>query len=314
MLAVKKQDSKLSRILVAYSATATGRDALMLGIALASSQNMVLHLVMVSPSDSAFASAQPYDTTFECIRDTQLISWLDEAVQMVPDEIQCESHLVPSDSVADAICDSAKRIDADLLVVGSRPGGILRRHSLGSTTRHIIRLAELPVALAPTGYSLNRPIGRITAMFGLNRGATDVIGEAIRTAKFRGLPLRLASLVTDEFVRKQQVNSEPYTVNELARYANDRLEADASDLIKAGLASSVVATGKDVVDSMESLQWTEDEIILVASSRVANQGRIFLGKTVAKMLAAASLPVVVIPTSAPKARLGDKRKVAGHEN
>lgn len=296
-------DLPLARIVVGYTATSTGQDALHLGIAMAKDRKAHLHIVMVAPEDTPFTAAQPFDRSYDSILTEQMQEWLADAAASVPDGIPVSTHLVPGESAPEGLLQATRDLGAGLIVVGARAGGLLRRHRLGTMAEHLLHSSHVPLALAPTGYNRPGPVGHVTAMFGPRRGATDLVGEAIGTARNRGIPLRLVSLVTMDNAKRRTARTadtapEDYAadvLNELEVYGNRRLAEDAEELVDAGLATTVIASGHDVADAMADLTWSEDEIVLVASSRLAARGRLFLGSTANKMLRVAPVPVIVIP-------------------
>lgn len=259
-----------AHIIVGYSATSTGQDALRLGIAIARERDAHLYLVMVAPEDDAFTAAQPFDQSYGRIRDRQLQTWLDEAAMTVPDDVRCSTLLVPAQSAPEGLLAATRRLGAGLIVTGSRPGGLLRRHRLGTMASHLLHASHVPVALAPAGYDHPGPLGHVTAMFGPRRGVTDLIGEAIITARNRGIPLRLVSLVTldvaDKAVPDDQSEITTDVLDDLETYATKRLAEDATELVESGRATTHIATGRDVPGAMAELTWHDDEIVLVASS------------------------------------------------
>ena len=288
-----------TNIVVGYSATSSGRDALHLGTAIARERDARLHLVMIIPADNPFTSSLPYDGNYERIRNRQLQDWLDEADTTVPDDVRCSTHLISHPSVPEGLLEATHRLGGDLIVVGPRPGAVLHRHRLGTMATNLLHTADVPVALAPTGYNHPGPLGHVTAMFGPRRGATDLVGETIATARSRHIPLRLVSLVTQDIAdRTAPQDASAVTsgvLHDLQTYASRRLAEDAAELVEDGHATTHIATGRDVPAAMAELSWHPDEIVLVASSRLAAHGRMFLGSTAKKMLRVAPVPVVVIP-------------------
>lgn len=285
----------MSGILVGYTATATGRDALNLGVALARGQSTTLHVVMVRPVDNEFGSASlPYDRSYGEILETQLQEWLDEALAEIPADISAHGRMVSAQSDAGGLLNAAHVLDADAIVIGSRSGGLLRRHRIGSVASALLHSAHVPVALAPTGYRGTGPISRLTAMFGPRRGAADVVGESLATVRHRGIPLRLVSLVLLDQVSTTDAE-QPDVIASVSRYADERLALEAAELVDAGLATVETSVGRSVEDAIRHLDWETDEIIVVGSSRLASRGHLFLGRTASRMLRAATVPIVVIP-------------------
>lgn len=279
-------------IVVGYSATATGQDALRLGIALAKDQERVLHLVLVSPEDSPYNASLPYDRSYDTILGEQLDQWLKDAAAEVPSDITVKTTVYPAPSAPEGLLSAAREIGAGLIVIGSRAGGLLRRHRVGTMGTHLLSASDIPVALAPTGYRHAGPLGRLTTMFGRRPGLTDLIGESIATARQRNIPFRLVSLATPD-IPSADVTEE--VLAELESSATERLAKDAAELVAAGNATAQIAGGRNVAEAMSLLDWADDEAVVVGSSPLATRGRLSLGSTARKMLRVAPVPVVVIP-------------------
>lgn len=293
-----------SHLLVGYTATSTGRDALRLGIALAREQNAEIHVVMVAPQDSAYSGAYPVDRSFNPILTKQLNDWLDEAVAEVPEDLTVRKHLVWAESDPQGLLKAVADLNASMIVIGSRRGGLLRRYRVGSVANTLLHSAHVPVALAPAGYAHPGPLGRLTAMFGPRPGGDDVIDLAIDAVRRRDIPLRLVSLVMLDIPDEQSdteaaANTEAINMgvlNSVAQYGDDRLAAAASELVRAGTARTRIATGRTVENALADLDWQDDEVVVVGSSRLAAQGQLFLSSKASKMLRSAPVPMVVVPS------------------
>lgn len=288
------------RLLVGYLATSTGRDALQLGIALAREQDAHLHVVMIAPQDSAYAGIYPPEQGYGTILEEQLGAWLDEALATVPDDVPATGHVITAESDADGLLAAAEQLDCQMIVIGGRQGGLLRRYRLGSVATTLLHAAHVPVALAPAGYAWDGPVGRLTAMFGLRPGAVDVVALGIHAARRRAVPLRLVSLVLldrpDESPASPGAGTGDENVLEaVTRYADERLAAEAAELLEAGRACTEIATGRTVDHALAHLDWQPDDVVIVGSSRLAAHGRLFLGSTAAKMLRTVPVPVMVVP-------------------
>ena len=61
-----------------------------------------------------------------------------------------QAHQVVSpDYAAHAMCDAAKMVTADIMVVGTHSQGLLGRLLVGSTASRCIRIAPVPVLMVP---------------------------------------------------------------------------------------------------------------------------------------------------------------------
>ena len=64
-----------------------------------------------------------------------------------------------------------------------------------------------------------------------------------------------------------------------------------------GAVSTEIAEGETVEAAVESLNWLDDEIAFVGSSRLASPSRIFLGATAHRMLHSLPVPLIVVPNA-----------------
>lgn len=280
-------------ILVGYVATDYGMDALRLGIALAKERNVRLEIVMVAPAQNSFSGVYPHDRGYDSILEEQIAGWLEDALAEVPEGIKATARIVPGDSEAAALSATAQELGADILVVGARKGGILGRFKMGSAVNALLHSAPVPVALAPRGYSHPGPISRITTFFGPRQGTSDVIAIGLDRARRRGVSLRLVSLVLSGESDMQGVGTD--VPSAVRAYANRRLGDVAQHTLDAGHATTEVASGKDVAEALEKLDWDHGELAVVGSSRMAVPGRLFLGTTASRMLRLIPVPMLVVP-------------------
>lgn len=57
----------------------------------------------------------------------------------------------------------------------------------------------------------------------------------------------------------------------------------------------VIATGASVAEALASVEWQAEELLVLGSSRMAAQGRLFLGTTAGRIVREVPVPVVVVP-------------------
>ncbi|HSI80985.1 MAG TPA: universal stress protein [Solirubrobacterales bacterium] len=93
--------------------------------------------------------------TYRDASERELGRVLERAVELVPDEIPAERRLLEGDP-AEVLSEAAA--DFDLLVVGSRAFGPIRRALLGSVSAQLMRAAPCPVLLLPRSAG-NDPLG-----------------------------------------------------------------------------------------------------------------------------------------------------------
>lgn len=276
------------RYVVGYAATERGRDALNLACALARSQGASLDLVMVDPEQSPYTAVYPPERSYATLLAEQLGAWLDEALAMVPDDIEARGHIRAADSDARGLIDAAAEFGAGLIVVGAGSNGLFKRYTVGSVANALLHAAHVPVALAPYGYSRTDPITRVTCAVGERRGAEDVLEVGAASAAQRGLPLRLLSLVA-------LASSESAALDEARQHVADRV-AKAETLTRGRCqVTGEVAQGRTIENAVDNLDFEDGEIFIIGSSRLALHNQLFLGTTASKVLRSLPVPMVVVP-------------------
>ncbi|QSZ47025.1 universal stress protein [Arthrobacter sp. D5-1] len=284
------------RYVVGYTANARGHDAVHLAVALARNHDVSLDLVLVVPEDSPFNAVYPPETGYDDILNEQAQRWLDEGLALVPDDVTARAHIRRGDSEAQALIDAAVEFDAAALVIGATNSGLFKRFTIGSVAGSLLHSSPVPVALAPHGYHRTEPITRLSCGFGTRPGADELLDVAVESARDRGLPLRLVSLLALDG------GNSPGLADAAWVHAADRLAAVGSSADASGGAGSVteepeivVAQGRTIEEAVDRLDWEDGEILLIGSSRLAQQRATFLGSTANRILRALPVPMIVVP-------------------
>ncbi len=276
------------RYVVGYTADDRGRNAIDLAVAFARGQHNTLTLVMVLPPAEPFQAVYPPQNDYNEILVQQAQKWLKEAVRMVPDGISVTAEIRFSHSLAEGLMAAAKELGAALIVIGTGRGGIFNRSTVGKVAQGLLHSSTVPVAIAPQGYTSVHEISRITFAVG-NRGGGQAIRDVgITSAASRGIPLRVISLLaldTDDQAAQDRA----------AKQANEVRDNALQQLPDGAIVTAEVAQGDTIEDAVESLEWQDDEIVVVGSSRLAERNKLFLGSTSNKMLRALPVPMVVVP-------------------
>lgn len=282
-------------IVVGYTATPTGRDAVTFASRLAAASGSCLVIVIVLPSEERSVITPPALGYEQHLR--QLAQdWLDEASALVPEGIHHEEQVRYGASFAEGLIDSAHEFSATSIVVGAAGGASLGRHRLGSTTSELLHSADVPVVLVPHGAGdAVEPadgIPRLTVAIGTRPGAEVLLEEGVRLARATGASLRLLSLVTVDL--PASVDTE---VVRLAGAAHaDQALGEISAALPDGLTvETMTGSGSSIQEAVRPLDWMPGEVLLVGSSRLARPRRLFLGSTASKLLREIPVPMVVVP-------------------
>lgn len=279
------------RYVVGYTANARGHDAVHLAVALARNHDVSLDLVLVVPEDSPFNAVYPPETGYDDILNEQAQRWLDEGLALVPDDITARGHIRRGDSEARTLIDASVEMAAAALVIGATNSGLFKRFTIGSVAGALLHSAPLPVALAPHGYRRTEPITRMSCGFGTRPGADELLDVAVESARDRGLPLRLVSLLALDG------GDSPELLDAAWMHAAQRIAAVESSSAEALLPEPeiVVAKGRTIEEAVDRLDWEDGEILLIGSSRLAQHRATFLGTTANRILRALPVPMIVVP-------------------
>jgi nucleotide-binding universal stress UspA family protein len=277
------------RYVVGYTPNARGADAVALASAMARAQGAQLDLVYVVDK-GAHHVAQTPDGGRGSAADQAVLTAQREGLSLVPEEVSVEFHVRDADSFAAGLIDAAVEDKAGLIVVGAASNGLFKRHTVGSVANALLHASPVPVALAPQGYRRTEAVTRLTLAVGQRTGADAAIDTAIDSAKRRGVPLRLVSLV-----ELDAEGDSGEVVNAAHIHANTVLTEAAHKLPGGHEVSVEVAHGRTIEECIDDLEWDDGEILMVGSSRLAEKNKLFIGSTANKVLRALPVPMVVIP-------------------
>ncbi|UWF77150.1 MULTISPECIES: universal stress protein [Microbacterium] len=285
-----------SSIVVGYTATDAGADALALGARLARGLGMALDLVIVLPAEGTRSAAVPPERAYEDHVRGQAQQWLRDAAASVPDDVAVTGHVRFGDSFAEGLIQAGEEFDARLIVVGAANGSAFGRHRLGSVASELVHSSPIPVALAPAGSArdtdVTTPISRVTAAVGTRAGADVLLEEAAALTTASGGSLRLISLVPFDV----PAGLDTGTITLVQGAHGDDVLTQAREALPEGITAELErAAGESVEVAIAHLPWQPGEVLLVGSSRLAQPRRLFLGSTAAKMLHELPVPMIVVP-------------------
>lgn len=280
-------------VLVGYTATDAGADALALGARLAVATGSVLEIVMVLPGERSVIT--PPDAGYDRHVRERAREWLARASETLKDTVAHGRHVRYGESFAEGLIAAAAEFGAGMIVVGAANGGLRGRHRLGTVANELMHSSDVPVVLAPEGareVAASVGVERVTAAIGTRPGGDVLLEEAAGLATASGAPLRLLSLATVDL--PAGVDTGVIRLTE-ATHAETVLAQARASLGEGSVAEVVSAQGADIEDAVSRIEWLPGEIAMVGSSRLAQPRRLFLGSTAAKMLHVLPVPMIVVP-------------------
>lgn len=203
-------------------------------------------------------------------------------------------------SLGQGMSEFAAEQGADLVVVGSGPGGSLGRFTMGSTTNQLLHRSTTPLVLVPSGYSrhpLDR-LRRIMVAFAQGPEGQVALEAALRLAQEGGLPLDVMTLLVRHrmFGSDLGADAESEVLAESLRVlrgcqdeALARLDSGDTEI------SADILVGDSLEEAMNREEWEPGDLLVVASASGGILRRVFLGDTTFKILRASRVPTVILP-------------------
>ena len=146
------EEHDLRVVAAAYDGSSEARTAVIEAAGLAAAAEATLRIVAVADTASTGSAVAIAWATYDASLAEQkafLEKELDALVAELPDDLRAETHVATGNPAKTIRDETAKGVD--LLVVGSRGYGALRRVMLGSVSAELIRTAPCPVLVTPQG-------------------------------------------------------------------------------------------------------------------------------------------------------------------
>ncbi|WP_431803037.1 universal stress protein [Microbacterium sp. bgisy203] len=281
-------------IVVGYTATKQGRDAVAFAARLAQAIGAVLDVTIILPAADRSVITPPSGSYDRYLHD-QAQKWIAAAIDKVPTDVVAHAQIRPAESFAEGLIEIADELDAVCIVVGPADSAPRGRHSLGSTTTELLHSSDVPVAVVPRGarkVAASTGITRITVAIGTRPGADALVEATAALAQAADVPVRLLSLLPVDLPATADTAAIRTAGSTEAEHVLAEAQAELPDGIRIDVT---VAEGDSIEDAVSHLDWEGGEIAMVGSSRLAQPKRLFLGSTAAKMLKEITVPVIVVP-------------------
>ncbi|WIV65681.1 universal stress protein [Natrialbaceae archaeon AArc-T1-2] len=185
----------------------------------------------------------------------------------------------------------AKRVDADLILVGSRGRGESDRRVLGSTARNVVRAATRPVLVERIVEDDGPEIVR-EHLFERMLYATDFSENAERAFD----QFRVVQDAVEEATLVHVQGPEQERIDDDRAEAHEKLETLASELATLGIdAETMVRTGNPEEEILAAEDEVEPTTVLVGARGLSRLRRLLLGSVSETVLEEASANVLVVP-------------------
>ena len=212
------------------------------------------------------------------------------------------TQLVIEASPARALRRTAQHEQADLMVVGSRQPGAVRRLTSGDTAMQVLHGAPCAVAVAPDALPPCRGLKTIGVGLNSTPEARAALQLALELAHGSGAELRLLAVASDIYPGSANLVADAPYAEMYAQVIEDRVQA-AHGVIEAGLEACAGAAAIGDVrigdPAGELVAFSADcDLLVLGSRRWGPVRRLVLGSTSEAVIRHAAAPVLVLPRHA----------------
>ena len=209
-----------------------------------------------------------------------------------------EAHL-KRDTSHEAITTLADEIGADLIVMGSRGMGPLKRILLGSVSEGVVHHAHVAVLLMRGGEEVWPP-SRLVVGEDSSENARRAGKLAVRFAELFGADTLLVHVVSSQRMILKAGSQGAAAVDEAARQAQELLEQTAEEIKDSSVREpqTRVVVGYPALTLTEAAEEEKTTLLVVGSRGLNSIKRTVLGSVSSNVLRTAAGPVLVVPPPA----------------
>ena len=253
------------------------------------------------PSESAV------DGEYQRFLAEQAARGLDEIRPLIPADVPARFIVRGAPSARRGLLEVCGEVGAMRLVVGSAEHARKGEMALGSVSTGLLQGADLPVAIAPRGYTVpdGSRLRRVTAAYSGSETSAELVLGAAAIAADAGAGFRIASFHT---------RPRAFVAANVSLRAEDEVLAEWERTIRAHTASildriegfetlpasieTAVGAGDSWPAALRAIPWEDPEVLVVGSSSLGPLARISLGSHAVKIVRSSPVPVVVVPRRA----------------
>lgn len=290
------------RIVIGVTPDDSGDDALALGAMACNTFNATPVLVHIYPAAYEFASMGHIDAEWHAYLAGEAQSVVDEAAADFEKDygfadVRTLIHGHRSSGVG--LTEVAAANNADVIVIGSAPGGSRGRFEIGSTADQLLHGSHVPVGLAPAGFrrTYDETFSRLVVAFQQTKESHNALAEGARMARVRSLPLTTVTVLQRHRMYGSKLGDSAEDVV-LAQLRDDAIAEQGKVLegLPGNLdVSAEVAIADTITGALQQLKWNGSELLVLSSARGGAIRRVFLGDMTYKLVKAAPVPTVVLP-------------------
>ncbi|MCU0297409.1 MAG: universal stress protein [Candidatus Nanopelagicales bacterium] len=289
------------KLMIGVADDSTSADAVAFGATLAATFGAHVSVVTVSATDDEYINDH-LDPRWQQQRGDASSQVVDRIAETLESQYGLTAQTVVHHhrSLGSGLSEIAAELNADLVVVGSGPGGSIGRFAMGSTTNQLLHHCTTPLALVPSGYARHPAprLGRVLVAFSAGPEGEVATAKGAELARAAGVPLRLLTLLIRHRMYGSDLgaDAEGSVLTASLEMLRGHQDHALSLIDTTGLdVSNDILVGDSPLAAMSREDWAEDDLLVVASARGGILRRVFLGDTTYKILRAATVPTLVLP-------------------
>jgi nucleotide-binding universal stress UspA family protein len=289
------------RILIGVADDATSQDAVAFGATLARTFSASVAVVTVSATSPEYINdhldprgqAKPDDEA------TGLVERYAAALQQ-DHGLRAQAVVHNHRSIGVGLSEIAEGMGADLVVVGSGPGGSLGRFSMGSTSNQLLHHIGVPLVLVPAGYARHplERLRRIMVAFAQGPEGQLALERGAELARDASLPMDVMTLLVRHRMFGSDLGADAeggVLTSSLEMLKGYQIEALAKTDTAGLEVSGDVLVGDSPAEAMSREEWEPGDLLVVSSASGGLLRRVFLGDMTFKILRASTVPTMVLP-------------------
>lgn len=279
----------------------SGEDAIALGALLCAAFDAEAMLVHIFPAAYDYVSHGNVDAEWEAYLRTESRRMIDDALEdaeeygLTAPRTMIHGHR----SSGVGLNEVAEAEHADMIVIGSAPGGSTGRFQIGSTADQLLHGSQVPVALAPATFRRMHPeaFGRLVVAFQDTDESRNAAMSAATWAQQVHVPLSLLTVLMRHRIYGSQLGREGENEVMTQLMADTRTkQRETLDALPGDVeADGQITIGDSPIEAVRRHDWDGNELFVLASSSGGVIRRVFLGDMTYKLLRATPVPAVVLP-------------------
>ncbi|GGG72839.1 universal stress protein [Corynebacterium pelargi] len=305
-------DHQPARVLVAWSPSATGAEAIASAAWLARTANVEVQCVTTFlrpwPSPSVSKLGSKYKKWFKkeaAACEKAVKKQLEAAGVDQAHWAKQVSIFADGTNEANLIAQAAQDYGADIVLLGSSAAASKGRLLAGSTADALLHTSPVPVGLIPRDPKLSkRGVTRLN--FGIIGDEIDdaALMRTARLAEIWATPLRILALSPSGFgdppISESLELPSDITLEwrERTLAVLDRCRDRVAKEIPNIEITTQIGSGNGWAGALDALKWKKGDLLCLGSSPMGAFERVFIGSQATEMLPYVSVPVLMIPKSA----------------